>query len=609
MAPNITIYCLEDITDYFAFERLCHDLMVRKGYSNIEPLGGFKDKGRDAVHMSETGTATVFAYSVREDWRAKLAEDAAKVSKHGHDCDELVFLTTARFSAGERDEAVADIAAQYGWKLELYGVERLRIMLEVEFPDVRELHSELFPPHFYAVALPATPVAQQKEYLFVSAAPSDRVFADWLTKKLTAEGYKVWFEGLALLGGESYPDDVDTAIREQAACVLGVYSQTSLTDPEIMRQRALALSLARERKNDFLVPLDIDGVRPQQLDRVTAALTFVPFQANWAQGLKQLLQKLEATALPKPLVSGRTVAASTFLEDDVLAEETERVVSNCLTVEHIPPLILRFEADRDLTYQELLDLRLVWAFRKTAPKEFLSLQEPKTAVMNTYGLRFLESREWVGKGGVFGIRVHDLLVELIRKAMGVKCHEKGLVFCPDMRLYYFPEGLVPDDRLKFVRPDDAKTFVQTSGRRKFWRPTGSEYYRYYLAPDFTVIQWPFENYTVLIRIRIRITDDAGRIFPKRTGNSRRKHLCGDWWNHEWLNRMLGICQFLTSDRGKINIGDCLEEELVISGTPVTLTAPFSINEQALDELSFARSQELLRQDDDEGEAQGEEVAQ
>lgn len=104
MAPNVTIYCLENITDYFEFERLCHDLMSRKGYSDIEPLGGFKDKGRDAVHRSGSGTTSVFAYSVREDWRAKLAEDAAKIHKHGHDCEELVFLTTARFSAGERDE-------------------------------------------------------------------------------------------------------------------------------------------------------------------------------------------------------------------------------------------------------------------------------------------------------------------------------------------------------------------------------------------------------------------------------------------------------------------------------------------------------------------------
>ena len=52
MAANITIYCLEEVTDYFEFERFCHDLMALEGYSSIEPLGGFKDKGRDAIHVS-----------------------------------------------------------------------------------------------------------------------------------------------------------------------------------------------------------------------------------------------------------------------------------------------------------------------------------------------------------------------------------------------------------------------------------------------------------------------------------------------------------------------------------------------------------------------------
>lgn len=393
MAPNVTIYCLENITDYFEFERLCHDLMSRKGYSNIEPLGGFKDKGRDAIHMSGAGTVSIFAYSVREDWRAKLAEDADKIYKHGHDCNELVFLTTARFSAGERDQAIADIAAQYGWKLELYGVERLRILLEIDYPDIRILHSQLFPLQFYAVPLPATPIETSKEHLFISATSSDAVFADWLTKKLTAEGYKVWYEGLTLLGGESYPDDVDTAIREKATQVLGVYSQESLTDPEAMRQRSLALSIARERKNDFLLPLNIDGVQPQQLDRVTATLTFIPFQSNWAIGLKQLLQKLETVNTPKPLVTGKTIAASTFLEDDVLAESTELIISNCLTVEHVPPLIRRFEAEHDLSCEELFNLCLVWAFRKLTPKVLLSLHKPDSALLNQYGLNLRESPE------------------------------------------------------------------------------------------------------------------------------------------------------------------------------------------------------------------------
>jgi hypothetical protein len=67
MAANVTIYCLERVTDYTEFERLCHNLMALEGYRSIEPLGNFKDKGRDAIHVDTSGRTTIFAYSVRED--------------------------------------------------------------------------------------------------------------------------------------------------------------------------------------------------------------------------------------------------------------------------------------------------------------------------------------------------------------------------------------------------------------------------------------------------------------------------------------------------------------------------------------------------------------
>ena len=58
MSANIAICCLEQITDYFEFERLCDDLMALEGCSGIEPWGGFSDKGRDAIHVDK-GKSTI----------------------------------------------------------------------------------------------------------------------------------------------------------------------------------------------------------------------------------------------------------------------------------------------------------------------------------------------------------------------------------------------------------------------------------------------------------------------------------------------------------------------------------------------------------------------
>ena len=249
MGASITIYCLEKVTDYFEFERLCHDLMSLEGYSSIEPLGGFSDKGRDAIHISESDETTIFAYSVREDWRAKLAEDASSIHKYGHTCDQLVFITTASFTAGKRDEAVAFIYEEYGWTLQLFGVERLRVLLDVRYPQIKANHPQIFPPEF--LALQAMPDTLECDHLFISSVPEDGALADWLTRKLTAEGYHVWCERFKLLGGETFPDDVDDALKRRAFRVLGLYSQVSLNNPEVMRQRGLALRSCPKTTSHF----------------------------------------------------------------------------------------------------------------------------------------------------------------------------------------------------------------------------------------------------------------------------------------------------------------------------------------------------------------------
>jgi hypothetical protein len=83
MGSRVTKYDLEHVTDYIQFESFCNDLMSRQGYRNIEPLGGHKDRGRDAIDTDvSTGQVTIFTYSVREDWNVKLNEDLAKIRKH-----------------------------------------------------------------------------------------------------------------------------------------------------------------------------------------------------------------------------------------------------------------------------------------------------------------------------------------------------------------------------------------------------------------------------------------------------------------------------------------------------------------------------------------------
>ena len=593
MAANLTIYCLEEITDYFDFERLCNGLMSLEGYNSIEPLGGFSDKGRDAIHVNKSNDTTIFAYSVREDWRAKLAEDAQKISEHGHACNQLIFITTAKFTPNQRDEAIISILKEFGWHLDLFGVERLQILLDLHHPQIKKQHPGIFPPEFLAIQDQLT-TSTKRDHLFISSVGEDRVLADWLTKKLTAEGYFVWCEQFKLLGGETYPDDVDEAIKNRTFRFLGLYSRASLRNPEVMRQRSIALNMASERNQDFLIPLNVDGVSNSQLDQVTTALKFIPFD-NWAEGLKQLLEKLKSINCPQSLPQGKRTAAETFLEKDILSEEVETLFSNCLRIHKIPEVIHRFKVQGVIPKERLEMLECEWSYRKFNYNTFFSFHQPPSSIAEQYPIIETVDALWSKVEKIDGIWSLNLVSELIRKALIVKCYQKGLKYCPETELLYFPLDLVEKHRLNLTQPDGLKTYVNARGKRTY--SPGREYL-YSLAPSFYVRQDLFDDFTALIRIRVRLSDLEGKPFTnKRTIDSRRKHLCKNWWNNHWFNRILAVSQFLADDE-KITIGEQHDEQIIVDTIPLHLRTPIGIDEDALDGLSYERS-ELLRIHDDE----------
>lgn len=604
MAANLTIYCLVELTDYAAFETLCSDLMILEGYQRLEPLGGFKDKGRDAIHFSQTGVTTIFAYSVREDWRAKLSEDATKIKNHNHTCDELVFLTTATFTAGERDEAISFIASEFGWKLHLYGCDRLRILLDTQHPQVKYNHPQIFPPDFLEIQSRKIDPRERK-YLLISSVVDDFPLADWLARKLTAEGYLVWHNGMKFSSDSSFPADIDKALEEETFRFIPLYSTKSLGNPEIVRQRNLALAIGKERQLDFVLPLRVNALRTQQLDRITASLDFIPFEQNWADGLNRLLKRLDSSGCPKPLSQGRTVAARAFIYDDVLSDQQESLVSNCLRVEHIPQEIHKFECKKEISKEDLSLLARTWAFRKIDSKTFLSFYHPVSPITKAVECAWTSKSSWRDHSEIEGIFTENLVSELIRKSMIVKCNEKGLEFCEKTNLTYFPLGLVAKNRITFKRPDGRTTFIQVNGQRKYWKPVNSEQYKYHLAPVFRVTRDLSIGFAIQVRIRIRLTDVKGEPLEGRKIVSRRKHLCANWWNDDWLHRLIAVCEFLSDDK-KIFVGGEQDELLIVAGSPVSLIAPQGINELALGKLMKDRTSLLALGglDDSDGEMEG-----
>ncbi|MBD3338168.1 MAG: NACHT domain-containing protein [Candidatus Lokiarchaeota archaeon] len=145
MGSKQTKYQLQTITDYFGFESFCNDLMIRLGFNEINPLGGFKDKGRDAIHFCKKDSYnTIFSYSVRKDWQEKLFEDLDKIKNHNHNCDQVYFVTTSEISANDIDKTILDVLQIYGWTLEIIHLERLATYVDGPYSELKNLHKNIF---------------------------------------------------------------------------------------------------------------------------------------------------------------------------------------------------------------------------------------------------------------------------------------------------------------------------------------------------------------------------------------------------------------------------------------------------------------------------------
>jgi hypothetical protein len=171
MASRFTLYDLEQLTDYVGFESLCNDVMSREGYTDIHPLGGHKDKGRDAIHVDiSSGSTTIFSYSVREDWQSKLEEDLEKVSKHGHRCDTFTFVTTGQVSPTQFDNKTKQVRQRFGWDFKVYDLDRLATLIDNHLPELIARHSNIFILASRADSLPHGRAFNLKQYAAYSLA-------------------------------------------------------------------------------------------------------------------------------------------------------------------------------------------------------------------------------------------------------------------------------------------------------------------------------------------------------------------------------------------------------------------------------------------------------
>lgn len=147
-----------------------------------------------------------------------------------------------------------------------------------------------------------------RDHLFVSFAPEDWALAEWLTLRLTREAYRTWCRRFPILGGESYPRQIEEAIASRACRVLVLVSPAALSNPNTMRDTTLARALDRQRGESVLIPLLVDAVEPAAFDGVFGTTPAISFCDRWETGLTALLAMLIDAGVPRPVSDPERVA-------------------------------------------------------------------------------------------------------------------------------------------------------------------------------------------------------------------------------------------------------------------------------------------------------------
>lgn len=592
MSADPIIYCLEHLTDYRQFERLCTDLFSQTGYPDIEPLGGSSDGGRDALHVSRSIPAeiTIFAYSVRSDWVTKLLrEDCKRIKEEGHELNRLVFACTSGITAGQRDEAIAAVKESYGWQLELFSIERIRTRLTGELRHLVAQHPSIFTPPFFPTVAGLS-IVESFDTLVIDHLAADHSLATWLARRLQLSGFRVWCMGTAPLAGENPDESIRRLINCRAKRYLPIVSRASALDIDFLGRCSIAAD-----RSGLTIPCVASDVDNSRLPSKLRASAFVNFSSGWKAGLASLLSSLEASGV-KPSIGGQQgteIALRTYSPEPVTKIEPERVYANTFPT-IVPEAILVCDLTKELSEAELIELRTEWAFVVANNRTLLSFEPPPSKVPVVRSKR-LPGYAWKHYPMRYEKRSVDVAKELVRRSLDLACIRAGLKWCDDRKKFYFVAGekkLIP-----YMHVDGRKTRTSLTGQVTYGSGEYAKPINYQLCPVFSVGRDETGDWWSTMRIYVRVTDASGKPFEKKAIIRRRKKVTKSWWNQEWFSRTIAVMQTLETEQGKIAVG-CSNHEVSISTTPLCWECPVAIDYEAVERIGdfFGEFAELRDQD-------------
>ena len=422
-----------------------------------------------------------------------------------------------------------------------------------------------------------------RDTVFIShATPDDNDFVRWLGTRLTGHGYKVWADLFELKGGTPFWNSIEEALRDHTCKVIFVVSKKSI-DPSrtgVRNELSVADTMKKTLKDTgFIIPVRIDdtpfGDFPIQIHQLNA----IDFFKGWGAKLTELLDTLEHANVPKSagdqaveFDNWRNTMARTSAAVEVAQEP---ILTNLLPIVRLPAEITFFEHEQEPAriVSELKKVgvpcapfhRLIISFAD------LSTILAKLSFQTTLRIRarvpladFLnDSVSTVTSPGRDDAR--NVTTSLLKQHVESYLEQRGLKKFDTTRSFYFPRGLIQNDKVPCQSASGRKTNKNVVGRSE------RNGVHWHLAMKVNIVLGP--PAAVRFKPYVCFSGDGQNAIndPKRTSAIRRR-FCKNWWNQHWRQLQEAFCVFLANGKEVVEIELGGAETLVLSGKLLELSA-------------------------------------
>ena len=424
-----------------------------------------------------------------------------------------------------------------------------------------------------------------RETIFIChATPDDNDFVRWLGARLTGHGYKVWADMFGLKGGTPFWNTIEEALREHACKVIFVASIASV-DPKRqgVRNELSVADAVRKALGDpaFIIPIRLDEVAFSAFPILVHQLNAIDFSRSWGGKLIELLDTLETANVPRS-AGDQPQEFARWRQDAMktaalVSIAPEPVVTSLSPVKALPSEVRYLEYNAGATaiaavlrssgipfssfYRLLISFADIDTINAALPTPMVAMP------------RAVASLEVFLTGNVPGVTTprrgdaHNIATALLRQHVERYLLSRGLKALQQRSscAYYFPDGLVADNKVPYTAASGRRTNKNVVGRSErnkvYW----------HLAMKVSMVLGPPAFVRFKPYVAFSDNGQAAIADPKRTSPIRRR-FCKNWWNQHWRQLQEAFVVWLVDGATECTVPLDGCQKLVLAGRLLQLTA-------------------------------------